>query len=268
MKNSTDDTITLVEEIYKQYTCQENDKNAFQTYLKNEIGKLIQTDSHLQLQKLVYGEHNSKMIKILEALNVYLYLTNKNLDSRFNFRKFKDFNVISLEHIHPQHLNFEEDVKYEDAKEWYTNTYKIILSNAEYKNDAELSGALTALEEKLSSQEKFKTAKSDCQKAVEKIDLFFDTKAGIKDHMHTLYNITLVDKATNAALSNNLIDVKRFILQEREENNQTYVPLATNYVFNKYFSKTISDMKFWTKDDREAYFEVLKKAYEFFTKEI
>ena len=86
--------------------------------------------------------------------------------------------------------------------------------------------------------------------------------------MHTLYNITLVDKATNAALSNNLIDVKRFILQEREENNQTYVPLATNYVFNKYFSKTISDMKFWTKDDREAYFEVLKKAYEFFTKEI
>lgn len=268
LKNSTDDTITLVEEIYKQYTCQENDKNAFQTYLKNEIGKLIQMDSHLQLQKLVYGEHNSKMIKILEVLNVYLYLTNKNLDSRFNFRKFKDFNVISLEHIHPQHLNFEEDVKYEDAKEWYTNTYKIILSNAEYKNDAELSGALTALEEKLSSQEKFKTAKSDCQKAVEKIDLFFDTKAGIKDHMHTLYNITLVDKATNAALSNNLIDVKRFILQEREENNQTYVPLATNYVFNKYFSKTISDMKFWTKDDREAYFEVLKKAYEFFTKEI
>ena len=89
MKNSTDDTITLVEEIYKQYTCQENDKNAFQTYLKNEIGKLIQMDSHLQLQKLVYGEHNSKMIKILEVLNVYLYLTNKNLDSRFNFRKFK-----------------------------------------------------------------------------------------------------------------------------------------------------------------------------------
>ena len=272
LRNNTD-TTSLVEQIYRQYTSQENDKTIFQSYLKREIGKLIQIKEKanslpLELRELVYGVNNTRMIRILEALNIYLYLTNKSINSRFNFRKLKDFNVTSLEHIHPQHLSFEDDVKYEDAKEWYTNTYKIILSNAEYKNDAELSGALTALEEKLSSQEKFKTAKSDCQKAVEKIDLFFDTKAGIKDHMHTLYNITLVDKATNAALSNNLIDVKRFILQEREENNQTYVPLATNYVFNKYFSKTISDMKFWTKDDREAYFEVLKKAYEFFTKEI
>ena len=83
-------------------------------------------------------------------------------------------------------------------------------------------------------------------------------------HMHTLYNMALVDKDTNAALSNNLIDVKRRILQSREEEGKTYVPIATNYVFNKHFSNQISDMKFWNKDDREAYFAKIEEAYHYF----
>ena len=271
LRNNTD-TTSLVEQIYRQYTSEENDKTIFQSYLKREIGKLIQIKEKanslpLELHELVYGVNNTRMIRILEALNIYLYLTNKSINSRFNFRKFKDFNVTSLEHIHPQHLSFEDDVKYEDAKEWYTNAKKIFLLDTQC--DKELSEAIATLEEKLSSQKEFENAKSICQEAIEKIDQFFDAKVGIDDgHKHTLYNIALVDKDTNAALSNNLIDIKRSILQEREIENKTYIPLATNYVFNKHFSKTVSDMKFWTKDDREAYFEVIKKAYEYFTKEI
>lgn len=273
LKNNTD-TTSLIDQIYKQYTSQESDKNSFQSYLKSEIGKLIQirekaNDLPLELHELVYGVNNTRMIKILQALNIYLYQTNKNLNSRFNFRKFKDFNMTSLEHIHPQHLSFEDDVKYEDAKEWYINAKRMLSSTTEYRNNSELSKAIDTLEEKLSSQKEFENAKSTCQEAIEKIDQFFDVKAGIDDgHIHTLYNIALVDKDTNAALSNNLMDIKRSILQEREIENKTYIPLATNYVFNKHFSKTVSDMKFWTKDDREAYFEVIKKAYEYFTKEI
>lgn len=271
LRNNTD-TTSLVDQIYRQYTSEENNKTIFQSYLKREIGKLIQIKEKanglpLELHELVYGVNNTRMIRILEALNIYLYLTNKSINSRFNFRKFKDFNVTSLEHIHPQHLSFEDDVKYEDAKEWYTNAKRIFLLDTEC--DKELSEAIATLEEKLSSQKEFENAKSICQEAIEKMDQFFDAKAGIDDgHMHTLYNIALVDKDTNAALSNNLIDIKRSILQEREIENKTYIPLATNYVFNKHFSKTVSDMKFWTKDDREAYFEVIKKAYEYFTKEI
>lgn len=268
LRTSTD-TATLVEQIYQQYIYL-TDKETFKSFLKNEIGKLIQitknnNDAPLELHDLVYDENNTEMIKILETLNIYLFLTHKNLNTRFNFKKFKDFKVTSLEHIHPQHLYFE-DVKYEDVKNWHTNTKKILQTNDLYKKNKELYKALDILEEKLSSQEKFKNAKDECQKAVEEIDQFFDSKAGMNEgHMHTLYNMALVDKNTNASLSNNLIDVKRSILQEREEKNETYVPLATNYVFNKHFSKTISDMKFWTKEDREAYFGVVKNAYEYFT---
>lgn len=268
LKNTTDIT-SLIEQIYQQYT-ELSDKEAFKSFLKNEIGNLIQITKEkdeipFELHNLTYGENNTEIIKILEALNIYLYLTNKNIDSRFNFRKFKDFKVTSLEHIHPQHLYFE-DIKYEDLKNWYTNTKKIILANEEYKNTPKISNALLILDEKLSNQEKFKIAKKECQEAVEEIDRFFDKQAGMSEgHMHSLFNMALVDKNTNAALSNNLIDIKRSILQEREEKNETYVPLATNYVFNKHFSKTISDMKFWTKEDREAYFEVVKNAYEYFT---
>ena len=268
LKNTTDIT-SLVEQIYQQYT-ELSDKEAFKSFLKNEIGNLIQITKEkdeipFELHNLTYGENNTEIIKILEALNIYLYLTNKNIDSRFNFRKFKDFKVTSLEHIHPQHLYFE-DIKYEDLKNWYTNTKKIILANEEYKNTPKISNALLILDERLSNQEKFKIAKKECQEAVEEIDRFFDKQAGMSEgHMHSLFNMALVDKNTNAALSNNLIDIKRSILQEREEKNETYVPLATNYVFNKHFSKTISDMKFWTKEDRETYFELIKKAYLYFT---
>ena len=268
LKNTTDIT-SLVEQIYQQYT-ELSDKEAFKSFLKNEIGNLIQITKEkdeipFELHNLTYGENNTEIIKILEALNIYLYLTNKNIDSRFNFRKFKDFKVTSLEHIHPQHLYFE-DIKYEDLKNWYTNTKKIILANEEYKNTPKISNALLILDERLSNQEKFKITKKECQEAVEEIDRFFDKQAGMSEgHMHSLFNMALVDKNTNAALSNNLIDIKRSILQEREEKNETYVPLATNYVFNKHFSKTISDMKFWTKEDRETYFELIKKAYLYFT---
>lgn len=125
--------------------------------------------------------------------------------------------------------------------------------------------AINLLGDILKDEEKFKEQIAECQKNVEKIDRFFDKHAQMDTgHMHTLYNLALVDKDTNAALSNNLIDVKRKILQEREEQGETYVPIATNYVFNKHFSNHISEMKFWNKDDREAYFAKIEEAYHYF----
>ena len=128
-----------------------------------------------------------------------------------------------------------------------------------------MQSVINQLGDILKDKDKFKERIMECQKNVEEIDQFFDQNAQMDSgHMHTLYNMALVDKDTNTALSNNLIDVKRRILQSREEEGKTYVPIATNYVFNKHFSNQISDMKFWNKDDREAYFAKIEEAYHYF----
>ena len=128
---------------------------------------------------------------------------------------------------------------------------------------------MNQLENFLKDKDRFKENISECQRAVEGIDRFFDQHAQMSNgHMHTLYNMALVDKDTNAALSNNLIDVKRSILQEREQSGKTYVPIATKFVFNKHFSKIVSNMKFWSKDDREAYFSKVEEAYNYYINKI
>ena len=81
--------------------------------------------------------------------------------------------------------------------------------------------------------------------------------------MHTLYNMALVDKNVNAALSNNLLDVKRSILRAHAtaRPETTYVPLGTWHAFNKHFSESVSNMKFWTEKDRIAYFNEIERVY-------
>lgn len=265
--------IPLITEIYNKY-CSVN-KESFRLYLESEIGRLIEiqekVDDNLgkkitvDLRDLQYGIHNPRIIKILEALNIYLHITNKHLGFRFNFKKFKDKKVTSLEHIHPQHLNFDNNVRYDDVLDWYNNTCNIINSNPEYCENEKMQTVINQLGDMLKDKDGFKERLAECQKNVEEIDRFFDQYAQMDSgHMHTLYNMALVDKDTNASLSNNLIDVKRKILQDREGQGKTYVPIATNYVFNKHFSNQISGMKFWTKDDRDAYFAQIEEAYHYF----
>ena len=74
----------------------------------------------------------------------------------------------------------------------------------------------------------FNDKKLEIQRLVDEIDKEHDKEAGMTEgHMHTLYNMALVDKDTNAALGNNVIDRKRNILKDRESLGKTYVPLGT-----------------------------------------
>ena len=278
LMQSGDNPLPLIRDIYHNYTKVAADKTAFKAFLKERVGDAIRikekTDDGDSLKRLLgldelrYGEQNNRMIKILEAFNVYQHISNRFVGSRFDFRRFKRFNVTSLEHIHPQHLNFSDTVKYEDVKTWFDTASSIIKSESDIAGDSPVAKQVEKLATLLSDSEQFKKEKMKemCQTCVEHIDDYFDGKAGMDNgHMHTLYNMALVDKDTNAALGNNLIDTKRGILQKRESEGITYVPLGTEYAFNKHFSKTVSDMKFWSKNDRENYFEHVSEAYHYFT---
>lgn len=76
--------------------------------------------------------------------------------------------------------------------------------------------------------------------------------------------MALVDKDTNAALSNGFMYEKRNVLCQREKDNKTYIPIGTWAAFNKSYSPDVIDMKFWSPEDREAYYAAIEKAYNYF----
>ena len=118
---------------------------------------------------------------------------------------------------------------------------------------------------------KYKTS-SEIKDLINNVDNVFDELAGMKEtEMHSIKNLALVDMPTNSALQNYLLDTKRRILKERSEadessDNHTFVPVTTELVFNKGFSKSVKELKFWTYSDREAYFKHIESIYNEFVK--
>lgn len=260
------------QELFDTYNAENKTKKEFKNDLKSAIGKAIKiteknTDDNidgeiLKLKELSYDMgHQSRMIKILEAFNVYLHLVERGIYTKFSFSKFKNNKVTSLEHIHPQHLDFEK-AKITDVQQWLEAQKE---HRAEF-NEQTLSD-LNTLEKFLQDEKNYKNHVEDCRNIVDKVESFLDKEAGIDDgHMHTLYNMALIDKDTNAALSNKLMDAKRKTLIDRENNNGIYVPIGTNFVFNKHFTKDVTSMKFWMLNDRNAYFKKIEEAYNYFIK--
>lgn len=109
--------------------------------------------------------------------------------------------------------------------------------------------------------------KNQIEAHVRVFDKLFGDLTGISEQdLHGISNLALVDKDTNSALQNNLLDTKRQILMTRQENGLTYVPPATRMVFNKEYSrKSPGDMRLWRPEDRRNYFIAIKEAYDFFT---
>lgn len=237
---------------------------------KDEHGIEIEYKRVKKLDELRYGEDDDSIRKILLLFNVEMTLLNSQDEPRFPFHlaSSSEFDLKSLEHIHPQNLD-DDAIKFEVFKKWFDDR-KIILQKEYDLLDPEnndLNIAILNLEKNLVDEKTFQANKSTCLLELAIVDQKFDELAGMDPKvMHTLYNLALVDVPTNAALSNNLIDAKRQILINRTKQEDTYVPMGTWYVFNKHFSKVVKDLKFWSKDDREAYFSEIEKVYNTFTK--
>jgi len=113
---------------------------------------------------------------------------------------------------------------------------------------------------------------SEIKELMKVVDKVFDDLAGMKEtEMHSIRNMALVDKPTNSALQNYLLDTKRYILKERCEadissDKHTFVPITTQLVFNKSFSKSVKELKFWSLPDRDAYFAHIESIYNEFVK--
>ena len=286
---------SLIRSLYDQKSLS---KSAFIEVLRKKIKAVVKITSKDEdgnintLETINYLYNSDEIIKILELVNVIDYLRKPNDESRFPFHLFKKYNVTSLEHIHPQNIvdmPFKETCSWLKRKEYELNGLeslddKNIVQNA-LTAARKLKTVLVFLDEDVEDKVQREANKKANQEAAKKyetlseikdliktVDYVFDELAGMKGtEMHSIKNMALVDMPTNAALQNYLLDTKRRILKERSEadassDKHTFVPITTELVFNKGFSNSVKELKFWTCPDREAYFKHVESIYNEFVK--
>lgn len=258
----------LLEELMNEYSSKPKDQ--FLNHLKKEIAKIIHIEKTIKTQDGVvpwglkhinYHENALQLIKILVTFNVEDIRTRQEESARFPFHLLREQNITSLEHIHPQHLDLN-NIKLDTLQTWLAVKEEHLKQLKKYES---YSDDIARLKELMQDENAYKNNKDAAQSIINKIDNEFDELANMKEEqMHTLYNMALVDKDTNSALSNNLLDTKREILLKRQEENGIYVLPATQKAFRKHYSHVNASNvlpQLWTQLDRESYFAAIERVY-------
>ena len=73
-----------------------------------------------------------------------------------------------------------------------------------------------------------------------------------EDKKNSIGNLTLLDAATNRMYGNSLFCTKRRIIVERIKQG-IFVPIATQYIFAKFFDQKGTNRSLWTEEDMDAY---------------
>lgn len=258
----------LVNNLLKKYSLVS--KNKFIEYLKNQIAKIIHVNDSIKrndgvipwgLDYINYNDDPLQLIRILVTFNVEDIRKRQDESSRFPFHLLRDYNVTSLEHIHPQNL-IMDNIKLDTITKWIEVKEE---SLKQLKKFDVYSEDFKKLKEYTVDESSYMNNKEDAHKIINMIDKNFDDLANMSERqMHTLYNMALVDKDLNSALSNNLLDRKREIIKTYQEMSRTYIMPTTQKVFSKHYSPVKESNvlpKLWTQPDREAYFDAIQKVY-------
>ena len=202
---------------------------------KSEFIKFLEEKSVIDIKKefdeLNYNEDKKEIEKILFLFNVLIAKDTNGYRYPFDLHNKEKW---SLEHINAKN---SENIKKEEDKR------KILESQRDYLSDDNIKKRI----EKLLKKEKIDD--KEFEKIQNKI---------FKDSDDTISNLALLGLKNNIILSNSIFPAKRDKLIELEEKEKKFIPIATKYVFLKYFSKS-RDFYSWDKKDREAYLKKLKE---------
>lgn len=262
----------LIESYLKQ------DRDRFIKYLKDEISNTIKnlgfieksdkTKVNKELTDLSYQESSDYklMVKIFTLFNIDAMIEDTVIKPRFPFTQFsKDFKV-SLEHIHPQTPSEDDNLNYKQAAEWIEDSFNKIkdaLSKNEFNNlESQINDHFEKHKDVLVNKPD-SSIQSDTLELMQKIDKFINREAEYTDEnqKHNIRNLALLDAGINSGISNFTLDIKREKLREYLKEGK-FIPLCTQRVFTKYYTRQIDGMKFWKENDRLNYFNAIKETYD------
>ena len=228
--------------LHYEYLPEESTRLDFEDYLKERISfhlRKVKIDNEKKLILSTYKEHDN-IYKVLLTLNIHLLNEqNQKLESESDVYKFP-FDVLNaqnwdIEHIDSFHTNALK--KDNDKKEWIETAL------------ADRSDELSKDEKEQINLKIEENALDDAINIIKRNAQEVDTEEEIKN---TIGNLTLLDAATNRMYGNSLFCTKRRIIIERIKQG-VFVPVATQYIFAKFFDQKGTNRSLWTKEDMEAY---------------
>ena len=236
--------ILSIEKIYN--AAKDRTKNDFNIFLRENIKEKIKIED---IDKLEYEKNRKDIENILLFFNIATILNNKSSNIRFSFSEFSTKRW-SLEHTHAQNDKGLKDKKAQDA--WLGNSEECIdKSNLEddVKND---------LKKKIAS-----FINGNENSGFDKLQMEILNKFGDLVNMHGIENLALLAAEDNSFLSNGPFIEKREKIIEMDKNGE-FIPICTKNVFLKYYTKNLSNVYFWSKQDQEDYKDSIIKTLEKF----
>jgi hypothetical protein len=225
-------------------------KSAFIIELKTLLGKALlpyfydKESSLLSLDNLEYGTKDTpKIINVLILHNIHAHIATS---SRLSFRDYANVEW-SLEHVHAQ--NSKPLSSKQQWLSWYEQQHHLL--NSEEIPEESKQNLMSLLQ----NVDKLKRLENDEYEATleEYLEQFNRLLGEIEEgEMHSLDNLALLARADNSSIGNHIFSDKRQRIVELDREG-SFIPLATKYVFSKYYSDKVSQMYQWSSNDREAY---------------
>ena len=219
--------ILSIEKIYN--AAKDRTKNDFNIFLRENIKEKIKIED---IDELEYEKNRKDIENILLFFNIATIINSKGSYTRFSFNEYNG-KKWSLEHIHAQNDKGLKDKKAQDA--WLENTKKYIDKNTIKKK---IDSFIESVENNRFSELQ-----------AEILNEFGDKELL---NMHGIENLALLSADNNSSLCNGPFIEKREKIIEMDKNGE-FIPICTKNVFLKYYTKELSNVYFWSKQDQEDY---------------
>ena len=245
------------------------DKKLFLDYIKEMVKKIIGECPDLDFQYKEDGGNKGDCKPILLLHNIQTIINQYNAIKsndkyqigvfyKFPFHLFK-LEKWDVEHINSNTTNFETDE--ETQKEWLVNIY--------LSADGKLQDKIKEFFRSENEEEK-KSLFEDIKK-----EFPSEQEEWSSDEKNKIWNYTLLDSSTNRSYGNAIFSSKRriiigkdkgkwisapkltkdgkLVMTEEKDAPSAFVPPVTKHIFLKYYSSTVGDNNYWTKEDAESY---------------
>ena len=213
----------------------------FIVYLKDRIKFYLKGVKRDDNGNIITTYKDRKHIyRILLTLNIHLLnIQNSKLNSESDVYKFP-FDVLNsqdwdIEHIDSFHTNA---LKADELKREWVNT--AMSDRQAFLSDEEID----SINQKIKNYD-YDDIIEMLKKNAGEVEIGEDIKNGIG-------NLTLLDAETNRSYGNSLFCTKRRIIIERIKQG-VFVPIATQYIFSKFYDEKGTNRSVWGKEDMESY---------------
>ena len=226
-------------------------KTEFKQYLNESIKESIRFKK--DYSDLDYEHDYNEIKKLLLLFNVESVRQIDDKKRRFPFGRHKKENW-SLEHIHAQH---SEGLKTnEKIVDWLKAHIKSLQSIGEQD---ELISDMRQLIKSIDENPKTTKVRELFDPLQQQVVNALSPKGEDTEYIHQISNMALLSSGQNSAVSNYTFDAKRNLILEMDKKG-SYIPFCTKMVFLKYYSAEDTNLHFWGKNDRDAYYEDLKRV--------